>query len=264
MMRTETRQSVGPGSQTVLETWGLKKTYNQGSLEVHALRSIDMMVERGELLSVLGPSGSGKSTLLNMLGALDRPSSGTIFIDGMDISKASKNELARIRQGVGFVFQYFNLIGRLTALQNVELPMTVKGMAGKTRLEKALRYLDLVGLSDRVNHKPSELSGGQQQRVAIARALAQEPRFLLMDEPTGNIDSRTRDGILELIKQLNKENGVTTIIITHDPNVARISNRTVYIVDGRLYNTPEEAASAEPPEFDPTGIAKDKGEVPSE
>jgi len=157
----------------------------------------------------------------------------------------NNNQLAEVRRHVGFVFQYFNLIGRLTALQNVELPMTVKGMKPLERKEKAIEYMNLVGLGDRVNHRPSELSGGQQQRAAIARALAQEPRFMLMDEPTGNIDTHTRDEVLGLVKKLNAEHHVTTVIITHDAVVASITNRTVYIVDGKLYSSHEEAMEAE-------------------
>jgi putative ABC transport system ATP-binding protein len=234
-----------PDGNVVLETRGLKKTYMQGKVPVHALRGVDLKVGKGELIAILGPSGSGKSTLLNMIGALDRPSAGTILMEQQDISKMNKNQLAEIRQHVGFVFQYFNLIGRLTALQNVELPMTIKGVGGAVRRAKATELLKLVGLGDRIKHRPSELSGGQQQRVAIARALAQEPRFMLMDEPTGNIDTRTRDAILELIKQLNAEKQVTTVMITHDASVARIARRTLYIVDGLIYNTKEEATVAE-------------------
>ncbi len=230
---------------TVLETRGLKKTYIQGKVPVHALRGVNLNVGKGELIAILGPSGSGKSTLLNMIGALDRPTAGTILIEQQDISRMNKNQLAEIRRYVGFVFQYFNLIGRLTALQNVELPMTIKGMGGAERREKSTQLLELVGLGDRVKHKPSELSGGQQQRVAIARALAQEPRFMLMDEPTGNIDTRTRDAILDLIKQLNAEKQVTTVMITHDHSVARIARRTLYIVDGLIYDTQEKAVEAE-------------------
>ena len=229
----------------VLETKDLKKIYMQGKVEIRALDGVNLKVEAGEFISVLGPSGSGKSTLLNMIGALDRPTSGTIMIEGQDIGQMNKNQLAEIRQHIGFVFQYFNLIGRLTALQNVELPMTVKGMNAQTRKEKAIEFMNLVGLGDRVKHRPSELSGGQQQRVAIARALAQEPRFMLMDEPTGNIDTRTRDEVFGLVKKLNDEHNVTVVIITHDAAVARMTKRTVYIVDGKLYNTHEEAIDAE-------------------
>jgi putative ABC transport system ATP-binding protein len=245
-MATEERTvPFAPDSNIVLETRGLKKTYMQGKVPVHALRGVDLKVGKGDLIAILGPSGSGKSTLLNMIGALDRPTAGTILMEQQDISKMNKNQLAEIRQHVGFVFQYFNLIGRLTALQNVELPMTIKGVGGAERRAKATELLKLVGLGDRIKHKPSELSGGQQQRVAIARALAQEPRFMLMDEPTGNIDTRTRDAILELIKQLNAEKQVTTVMITHDQSVARIARRTLYIVDGLIYNTKEEATVAE-------------------
>jgi putative ABC transport system ATP-binding protein len=241
------QRSIEPPATSgiVLETRDLKKIYMQGKVEIRALDGVNLKVEAGELISVLGPSGSGKSTLLNMIGALDRPTSGSIMIEGQDIGQMNKNQLAEVRQHIGFVFQYFNLIGRLTALQNVELPMTVKGMNSRERKEKAIEFMNLVGLGDRANHRPSELSGGQQQRVAIARALAQEPRFMLMDEPTGNIDTRTRDEVLGLVKRLNEEHKVTTVIITHDAVVASITNRTVYIVDGKMYNTHEEALDAE-------------------
>ncbi len=229
----------------VLETRGLKKTYMQGKVPVHALRGVDLKIEKGELIAIIGPSGSGKSTLLNMIGALDRPTAGTIIMDQQNISKMNKDQLAEVRRHVGFVFQYFNLIGRLTAVQNVELPMTIKGMSASQRHAKATDLLKLVGLGDRIKHKPSELSGGQQQRVAIARALAQDPQFMLMDEPTGNIDTKTRDTILELIKNLNDEKQVTTVMITHDHSVARIARRTLYIVDGLLYNTQDAAIAAE-------------------
>nr|MDO8109142.1 ABC transporter ATP-binding protein [Candidatus Sigynarchaeota archaeon] len=229
----------------VLETKDLKKQYMQGKVVVHALRGINMTVEKGELMSIRGPSGSGKSTLLNMIGALDRPTSGTIILEGQNIARMDKNQLAEVRQRIGFVFQYFNLIGRLSALENVQLPLSVRGMPGPERKAKAMEVLDLVGLSDRIKHKPSELSGGQQQRVSIARALTQEPSFLLMDEPTGNIDTKTRDSLLQLIKMVNHEKKITTIIITHDAAVAKITNRQVYIVDGLLYNTEDEAIQAE-------------------
>jgi putative ABC transport system ATP-binding protein len=229
----------------IIETIDLKKRYIQGKILVEALRGINFQLEEGELISILGPSGSGKSTLLNMIGALDRPTSGTILIEGQDIGRMNKNQLAEVRQHVGFVFQYFNLIGRLSALQNVELPMTVKGVSALERKQKAIEFMNRVGLGDRITHRPSELSGGQQQRVAIARALAQDPKFMLMDEPTGNIDTRTRDEILKLIKQLNEEHNVTVVIITHDAMVAKFTNRTVYSVDGLLYSTQEEAAEAE-------------------
>ncbi|HME55145.1 MAG TPA: ABC transporter ATP-binding protein [Candidatus Lokiarchaeia archaeon] len=244
-MNQQQRIELPVTSGIVLETMDLKKYYMQGKVEIRALDGVNLKVEAGELISVLGPSGSGKSTLLNMIGALDRPTSGTIMIEGQDIGRMNKDQLAEVRRRIGFVFQYFNLIGRLTALQNVELPMTVKGMKTQERKEKAIQFMNLVGLGDRITHRPSELSGGQQQRVAIARALAQEPRFMLMDEPTGNIDTHTRDEVLGLVKRLNEEHHVTTVIITHDAMVASITNRTVYIVDGKLYNSHEEALEAE-------------------
>ncbi|MHA1791208.1 MAG: ABC transporter ATP-binding protein [Promethearchaeota archaeon] len=233
------------GKKIILETINLKKTYMQGKIPVHALRGVNLRVEKGEFISILGPSGSGKSTLLNLIGALDKPTSGTIKIGGKDISQMNKRQLAEVRRHVGFVFQYFNLIGKFSALKNVELPLNVKGIPASVRKKKAMDLLELVGLGDRIKHKPNELSGGQQQRVAIARALAQDPQFLLMDEPTGNIDTKTRDEIMSLILELNREHEVTTIIITHDPSIGRMASKTLYIVDGLLYNTEEEAREAE-------------------
>lgn len=223
----------------VVETIGLVKTYMQGKISVHALRGIDFSVEEGEFVSILGPSGSGKSTLLTMIGALALPTEGKVIIGGKDISELSKNKLAELRQDVGFVFQFFNLISRLTAFKNVELSLAIKEEKRSVRKEKTKEILELVGLGDRMKHKPSELSGGQQQRVAIARALAQNPKFLLMDEPTGNIDTKTRDMIMELVKKLNKEQKVTIIIITHDHTIAKQADRILYLIDGKLYDKPQ-------------------------
>ena len=218
----------------VVETIDLKKKYMLGEVEVHALRGVNFRVRRGELISILGPSGSGKSTLLNMIGALDKPTSGEVIIDGNRLSEMKKSDLAQLRRSIGFVFQFFNLISRLTALQNVELAMSIQGISKDERKKKAKEILTAVGLGERLDHTPPELSGGQQQRVTIARALAQDPEFLLMDEPTGNIDTKTRDDILDLIKRLNKEKNLTIIIITHDPYVAKLTDRIVYLVDGQV------------------------------
>jgi putative ABC transport system ATP-binding protein len=215
----------------VVEATDLKKTYMLGKVPVEALRGINLKVEKGDFLAVLGPSGSGKSTLLNLIGGLDKPTSGTLLIDGVDVSKLNDNQLADLRRRVGFVFQFFNLIPRFTAKDNVELSMSIANMNRSERKRQAEELLETVGLQDRMNHKPAELSGGQQQRVAIARALANTPRFLLLDEPTGNIDSKTAHEVMGIIRSLN-EKGVTIIMVTHDQRLAREAKRTVQMMDG--------------------------------
>jgi putative ABC transport system ATP-binding protein len=217
----------------VVEITNLKKTYMLGKIPVEALRGVNLKVERGEFLSILGPSGSGKSTLLNLIGALDKPTSGKLLIDGVDVSTLNDNQLAEIRLKIGFVFQFFNLIPRFSAKDNVELSMSVAGVNKADRTKRVEQLLETVGLKDRMNHKPAELSGGQQQRVAIARALANNPRFLLMDEPTGNIDSKTAQEVISLIRKLNSE-GVTIIMVTHDQNLAKEAKRTVQVFDGTI------------------------------
>ena len=216
---------------TVVEAIDLKKTYMLGKVPVEALQGVNLKVEKGDFLAVLGPSGSGKSTLLNLIGALDKPTSGTLLIDGVDVSKLNDNSLADLRRRVGFVFQFFNLIPRFAAIDNVELSMSIAGMNRSERKKRAAELLETVGLKDRTKHKPAELSGGQQQRVAIARALANNPSFLLLDEPTGNIDSKTAHEVMEIIKILN-EKGVTIIMVTHDQHLAREAKRTVQMMDG--------------------------------
>jgi putative ABC transport system ATP-binding protein len=215
----------------VVEAVDLKKTYMLGKIPVQALRGVNLKVESGDFLSVLGPSGSGKSTLLNLIGALDKPTAGKMLIDGVDVSTLNDNQLADLRLRIGFVFQFFNLIPRFTARDNVELSMSIVGRSKAERRKRAEELLETVGLKDRINHKPAELSGGQQQRVAIARALANDPRFLLMDEPTGNIDSKTAQEVMNLVKKIN-EKGVTIIMVTHDQSLASEAKRTVQIVDG--------------------------------
>ncbi|MCW4047956.1 MAG: ABC transporter ATP-binding protein [Candidatus Bathyarchaeota archaeon] len=215
----------------VVDAVDLKKTYMLGKIPVEALRGVNLRVESGDFLSVLGPSGSGKSTLLNLIGCLDKPTEGKLLIDGVDVSTLNDNQLAYLRQRIGFVFQFFNLIPRFTARDNVELSMSIVGKSKSERRKRAEELLEIVGLKDRMDHKPAELSGGQQQRVAIARALANDPRFLLMDEPTGNIDSKTAKEIISLIKNLN-EKGVTIIMVTHDQHLAREAKRTVQMFDG--------------------------------
>ena len=214
-----------------MEAVNLKKTYMLGKIPVEALRGVNLRVEKGDFLAVLGPSGSGKSTLLNLIGALDKPTSGRLLIDGVDVSTLSDNRLADLRLKIGFVFQFFNLIPRFTARYNVELSMSILGRNKAERRKRAEELLETVGLKDRINHRPAELSGGQQQRVAIARALANNPRFLLMDEPTGNIDSKTAEEVMNLVKKIN-EKGVTIIMVTHDQRLARRAKRTVQIIDG--------------------------------
>jgi putative ABC transport system ATP-binding protein len=216
----------------IVEAVELKKIYMLGKIPVEALRGVNLKVESGDFLAVLGPSGSGKSTLLNLIGALDKPTAGKMLIDGVDISTLNDNQLADLRRRIGFVFQFFNLIPRFTARDNVELSMSIGDMSKAERRKRAVGLLETVGLKDRMNHKPTELSGGEQQRVAVARALANNPRFLLMDEPTGNIDSKTASEVMVLIKRLNEEKGVTIIMVTHDQHLAREAKRTVQMFDG--------------------------------
>ncbi|HSV50102.1 MAG TPA: ABC transporter ATP-binding protein [Candidatus Acidoferrales bacterium] len=218
----------------VVEAINVKKTYMLGKVPVEALRGVNLCVDSGDFVSILGPSGSGKSTMLNLIGALDKPTSGTLLINGVDISKQNDNQLADVRLQIGFVFQFFNLIPRLTARDNVELAMSISNMGKTQRRKHAVELLQTVGLGERINHKPAELSGGQQQRVAIARALANNPRFMLLDEPTGNVDSKTAAEVLTLIKKLNTEQGVSIIMVTHDEKLAMQARRTVKMVDGEI------------------------------
>lgn len=212
----------------------LCKIYKMGSVEVKALCGVSFSIKRGEMLSIMGPSGSGKSTLMNLLGCLDRPTSGEYILDGERVSKLNDDQLADIRnRKVGFVFQSFNLLSRTTALGNVELPLRYAGIT-KDRIQRAKTALDTVGLSDRMKHRPTELSGGQQQRVAIARALVNNPAILLADEPTGNLDSRSGKEIMEIILNLNQIHGMTVIIVTHDPNIAAKTQRIIRLSDGAL------------------------------
>ncbi len=218
----------------IVEAINVTKTYMLGKVPVEALRGVNLKVETGDFVSILGPSGSGKSTMLNLIGALDKPTAGTLLIDGVDISKLNDNQLADLRRRIGFVFQFFNLIPRLTARDNVELSMSIADMGRAQRRKQAEELLETVGLKDRMKHKPAELSGGQQQRVAIARALANNPKFLLLDEPTGNIDSKTASEVIGLIKKLNIENNVSIIMVTHDQHLAREAKRTVQMFDGEI------------------------------
>lgn len=210
------------------------KTYQLDTETVHALDDVSLNIKQGEFLSIIGPSGSGKSTLMHLIGLLDTPTSGNIMLEGKDVSDLSEKQLAKLRnEHIGFVFQQFNLLSRASALENVELPMVYGGIPAAERKIKAAKLLQLVGLGDRAAHHPNQLSGGQQQRVAIARALSMNPKIVLADEPTGNLDSKTGKEILRLFHQLNKE-GRTIVLVTHDPSVAESAKRIVRIMDGKV------------------------------
>ncbi len=214
---------------------GVHKIYDLGEVKVHALRGIDITIRQGEFVAIMGASGGGKSTFMNLLGCLDRPSRGTYLLEGVDVAGLNKAELARIRnRKLGFVFQGFNLLSRTTALENVELPALYAHVRPAERLERARAALRIVGLADREHHYPSQLSGGQQQRVAIARALMNQPAILLADEPTGNLDSRTSVEILDIFQRLNDEQGITLILVTHEPDIARFAKRIITFQDGRI------------------------------
>jgi putative ABC transport system ATP-binding protein len=218
----------------VIRVEKLSKIYYMGNNVVPALRGVSLEIARGDFVAIMGPSGSGKSTLMNLLGCLDRPSSGSYLLDGVPVSEMSKNELADIRnRKIGFIFQGFNLLARMNALENVELPMVYAGLPAAVRRERALQALAIVGLDARANHRPVELSGGQQQRVAIARALATRPAMILADEPTGNLDSRTGLEVMMILQKLNAR-GITIVLVTHDASIASYCQRQVKFRDGRL------------------------------
>ena len=217
----------------IIELAGLTKVFGKGDALVRALRGVDLRIHRGEFVALMGPSGSGKSTFMNIVGCLDEPSSGTFRFEGVDIGKLNKDQLALLRRHyLGFVFQGFNLLGRTSALENVELPLLYRGVSLKERRARGLKALEDVGLKGREGHTPAELSGGQQQRVAFARAIVTDPIVLLADEPTGNLDTHTSVEIMELMVALNKERGITIIMVTHEPEMAEYAHRLVSFVDG--------------------------------
>ncbi len=221
-------------SSSIIQAANLRKTYEVGGTLVHALDGLDVQIEKGAYIALMGPSGSGKSTLMNVLGCLDTPTSGAYVLNGNDVSSLSDDELAEIRnKEIGFVFQTFNLLPRYTALENVALPMIYAGIPKEERLSRAESVLHKVGLGDRMDHKPNELSGGQRQRVAVARALVMNPSIILADEPTGNLDSVTSDGIMELFGEINRD-GNTVIVVTHEEDIAAHAERIIRLKDGRI------------------------------
>lgn len=223
-------------SDLIIEGEGLSKIYRMGEIDVHALRGVSLGIQRGEVVSIMGPSGSGKSTLMNIIGCLDRPTSGTYYLNQELVSDLSDDQLAEIRnREVGFVFQTFNLLGRQTALANVELPMRYSGVVNNRR-KRAIEALESVGLEDRVRHRPNELSGGEQQRVAIARALVNNPAIILADEPTGNLDSKSGEEVMKILLGLNEKHNTTLIFVTHDPEIAAFTKRVIHLRDGLIEN----------------------------
>jgi putative ABC transport system ATP-binding protein len=235
---TETKIANDPLLEPALITLEhVHKIYQMGDVEIHALRGVSLHIDRGEFIAIMGASGSGKSTTMNILGCLDRPTKGRYVLDGKDVSKLSKDQLADIRnQKIGFVFQGFNLLSRTSALENVELPMLYLGLKASERLAGAKEALEIVGLADRMNNMPNQLSGGQQQRVAIARSLVNKPSIILADEPTGNLDSRTSVEVMDVFQRLNQERGITIALVTHEPDIAQYARRIIVFKDGRIKN----------------------------
>lgn len=224
-----------PEARPVIQLDHIHKTYTMGDVNVHALRGVSLTIREGEFVAIMGASGSGKSTTMNIIGCLDRPTKGTYILDGQDVSEMSKDERADIRcEKIGFVFQGFNLLSRTSALENVELPMLYAGLESGERHRRALEALAAVGLAGREQNHPNQLSGGQQQRVAVARSLVNNPALILADEPTGNLDSRTSVEVMEIFQRLNRERGITLVLVTHEPDIAQYAQRVVVFKDGRI------------------------------
>jgi len=224
-----------PEARSVIELNHIHKTYTMGDVEVHALRGVSLTIRQGEFVAIMGASGSGKSTMMNILGCLDRPTRGTYILDGEDVSQMSKDERADIRcKKIGFVFQGFNLLSRTSALENVELPMLYLGVDSAQRHARAMEALAAVGLAGREQNHPNQLSGGQQQRVAVARSLVNNPALILADEPTGNLDSRTSVEVMEIFQRLNRERGITLVLVTHEPDIAEYADRIIVFKDGKI------------------------------
>jgi putative ABC transport system ATP-binding protein len=224
-----------PDARPVIELEHIHKTYTMGDVQVHALRGVSLTIREGEFVAIMGASGSGKSTTMNILGCLDRPTKGTYILAGQDVSEMSKDERADIRSHkIGFVFQGFNLLSRTSALENVELPMLYAGVSSAERHTRAMESLTAVGLAGREQNHPNQLSGGQQQRVAIARSLVNDPALILADEPTGNLDSRTSVEVMEIFQRLNRERGITLVLVTHEPDIAQYAQRVVVFKDGKI------------------------------
>lgn len=237
-------------AQPVIQLDQIHKTYTMGDVEVRALRGVSLTIRAGEFVAIMGASGSGKSTIMNIIGCLDRPTRGIYILDGQDVSELSKDERADIRcQKIGFVFQGFNLLARTSALENVELPMLYLGVEGHQRHQRAMEALAAVGLAGREQNNPNQLSGGQQQRVAVARSLVNDPALILADEPTGNLDSRTSIEVMEIFQRLNRERGITLVLVTHEPDIAEYAQRVVVFKDGKIrkdyqIDEPRDAAEA--------------------
>ncbi len=234
-MSEHDKASTDTARAPIVDIRNITKEFQLGSVTVKALQGVDLQVYRGNFVAIMGPSGSGKSTLMNILGCLDTPTTGAYYLDGEDVSRMGERKLANVRcRKIGFVFQSYNLLARTTALANVELPLVYAGVGGKERRERALYALEQVDLAERIHHNPNELSGGQQQRVAIARSLVNQPSMILADEPTGNLDTKTSREIMDLFAQLNTEHQLTVVFVTHDPETAEYTRRTVHLRDGLI------------------------------